>query len=320
VPTRELEVTLARQVTEHMKVGAKAIVAAFVLVLLFGLVQVRTQDKPLVFIHATVIDATGAAAKPDMTVLMSGDRITAIGKTGTVRVPDSAEVVDARGRFIIPGLWDMHVHLGNYKNGKNTLTKLAQYGVTGMRDMASPVDDILRLRQETSESRLGGPRMVVAGPILQRPLPFQLPPMVRTVASPAEARNAVDALKRLGVDFIKVGDSLERDVYFSVADESKRLRIPFVGHLPVLSDEAVRALPEEQRNFLAVMDGQHVLFKTPARFVNHSCNPNARGSDRCDIATRRIEASEEITVDYVAEQVPGLRLQCNCRRRIAADC
>ena len=84
------------------------------------------------------------------------------------------------------------------------------------------------------------------------------------------------------------------------------------GCREVLSDEAVNALPEQEHHFLAVYDGQTVLFKTPARFVNHSCNPNARGSARCDIAIRRIEAGEEITVDYVAEQVPGLRLECNC--------
>ena len=83
----------------------------------------------------------------------------------------------------------------------------------------------------------------------------------------------------------------------------------------VLSDEAVKALPGEERIFVSIIDGQNVLFKPPARFVNHSCNPNARGGDRHDIATRVIEAGEEITVDYVAEQVPGLRLECNCKAR-----
>jgi hypothetical protein len=81
----------------------------------------------------------------------------------------------------------------------------------------------------------------------------------------------------------------------------------------VLSDEAVKRLPIEERIFVSIIDGQNVLFKPPARFVNHSCDPNARGSARRDVAIRVIEAGEEITVDYVAEQVPGLRLQCNCR-------
>ena len=80
----------------------------------------------------------------------------------------------------------------------------------------------------------------------------------------------------------------------------------------VLSDGALTALPSAERIFVSVIDGQNILFKPPARFVNHSCNPNARGGDRHDIAIRVIEAGEEITVDYVAEQVPGLRLECRC--------
>lgn len=84
------------------------------------------------------------------------------------------------------------------------------------------------------------------------------------------------------------------------------------GCRDVLTAEAVAALSPEDRIFLSVLDGRNILMQEPARFVNHSCNPNARGTDRCDIAMRVIEAGEEITVDYVAEQVPGLRLQCNC--------
>ena len=81
----------------------------------------------------------------------------------------------------------------------------------------------------------------------------------------------------------------------------------------VLNDGAVKALPREESIFVSIIDGQNVLFKPPARFVNHSCNPNARGCDGHDIAIRMIEAGEEITVDYVAEQVPGLRLECKCK-------
>jgi SET domain-containing protein len=85
------------------------------------------------------------------------------------------------------------------------------------------------------------------------------------------------------------------------------------GCREVLSDEAVKAFPAEERNFISVIDGLNILMKPPARFVNHSCNPNACGSDYCDTAIRVIESGEEITVDYVAEHVPGLRLECNCK-------
>jgi SET domain-containing protein len=85
------------------------------------------------------------------------------------------------------------------------------------------------------------------------------------------------------------------------------------GCRAILSDEAIKSLLIEERIFLAIMHGQNILMKPPARFVNHSCNPNARGTDRHDVAIRVIEAGEEVTVDYVAEQVPGLWLECNCK-------
>jgi uncharacterized protein len=84
------------------------------------------------------------------------------------------------------------------------------------------------------------------------------------------------------------------------------------GCREVVSDDAIESLPEGERVFLAVMEDRNILMKPPARFVNHSCDPNARGTDRHDVAIRVIEAGEEVTVDYVAEQAPGLRLDCNC--------
>ena len=85
------------------------------------------------------------------------------------------------------------------------------------------------------------------------------------------------------------------------------------GCREVLSDEAIEALPLEEKAFLSVVNGRHILMKPPARYVNHSCHPNARGTERHDVAIRVIEAGEEVTVDYVAERVPGVRLECNCR-------
>jgi SET domain-containing protein len=104
-----------------------------------------------------------------------------------------------------------------------------------------------------------------------------------------------------------------RGVFATRRIEMGEVIIDWSGCSEVLSDEAVKRLPREERLFVSVIDGQNVLFKPPARFVNHSCNPNARGSARRDVAIRVIEADDEITVDYVAEQVPGLRLRCNCR-------
>jgi SET domain-containing protein len=104
-----------------------------------------------------------------------------------------------------------------------------------------------------------------------------------------------------------------RGVFAARRIDAGEVIIDWSGCSEVLSDGALKALPSEERIFVSVIDGQNILFKPPASFVNHSCNPNARGCDGHDIAIRVIEAGEEITVDYVAEQVPGLRLECNCQ-------
>jgi hypothetical protein len=189
------------------------------------------QVPVLAITNVTLLDGTDAAPRRDVTVVVTGTRISAIGPSSRTTVPKGARVVDGRNQFLIPGLWDMHVHLGAYDAGVKASARLLSYGVTGVRDMASPLDDILRLRRETDTGAIVGPSIVAAGPILQRPLPFALPPLVRTVTE-ADAARTVGELRERGVDFIKVGDTLTRSAYLSIARESTRLRLPFAGHLP----------------------------------------------------------------------------------------
>jgi hypothetical protein len=207
---------------------------------------VGAQPVPVAVTNVTIIDGTGAPPSPTMTVIVNGGRITTIVRTGSIRVPPNAIVVDGTGRFLISGLWDMHVHVGSYQDGSKLLPRLVGYGITGVRDMASPLDGILRLRRETADSTILGPQIVAAGPILQGPLPFTLPPLVRT-ATDEDAAQTVAELKANGVDFIKVGDTLTREAYFAIAAESKRLGLPFVGHLPV-SVSAAEAASAGQRS------------------------------------------------------------------------
>jgi imidazolonepropionase-like amidohydrolase len=204
------------------------------------------QSGAIAFTDVTVVDGTGGTPRAGMTVLVADDRIITVDRASAVGVPDGATIVDGRAKFLIPGLWDMHLHLGSYEDGAKSLRRLIGYGITGVRDMASPVDDILRLRRDTADGTLLGPQIVAAGPILQRPLPFQLPPLVRTVTD-ADARQVVDELHAKGVDFIKVGDTLTRDAYFGIAEESRRLGVPFAGHLPV-SVSAAEASRAGQRS------------------------------------------------------------------------
>ena len=186
----------------------------------------NNQQKALVFTHVTVIDATGAPAEPDMTVVVRGDRIEALGKTGKLTVPRNAQVVDATGKFLIPGLWDMHVHP---RLPKNFLAIFTANGVTGVRVMwGKPVHH--KWRQEISAGKLIGPRMVIASNLVDGPNPIWGGGIV--VSNEEEGRQVVREVKKEDADFLKVYNKIPRDAYFAIVDEAKKQGIPFAGHVP----------------------------------------------------------------------------------------
>lgn len=235
--TTALHARLASRLTRMLVVAFVAVACATI---------VAAQSRVIALTNVTIIDGTGAPPRI-ATVIVENGRIAEINGRDRGQVPAGATVVDGRAKYLIPGLWDMHVHhIGGYNEGTKVLPRLVAYGITGVRDMASPVDDILRLRRESADGTLLAPQIVTAGPILQRPLPFATPPHIRTVID-AEATQAVDDMQTKGVDFIKVGDTLTRDAYFGIATESKRLGLPFAGHLPV-SVTALEATNAGQRS------------------------------------------------------------------------
>ena len=186
------------------------------------------EASPLVFSRVTVIDATGAAPQPDMTVVIAGHRITAIGVTGTVTVPRNAQVLDGTGKFLIPGLLDMHAHL---QEQELLFPLYIANGVTGVREMGGgPHEQIDRWREEIAEEKLCAPRILAAGQIVSGPKPVF--PGALAVSSASEGRAAVTSLRQRGVDFAKVYSLLARDEYFAIAEEAKKQGFPFAGHLP----------------------------------------------------------------------------------------
>ncbi|HEV8130227.1 MAG TPA: amidohydrolase family protein [Acidobacteriota bacterium] len=203
--------------------------------LVFALPLKPALDKAIVLKDVTVIDCTGRSPQRHMTVVIANGRIAALGKTGQVKIPGGAELVEASGKFLIPGLWNMHVHSVSYQSAKKSFSLLLTNGITGVRDMGAPLDDVLRLRKEIEEGQTLGPHMVVAGPLLEGgPLPPHLArmPLLRSVSNEEDARQAVISLKGSGVDFVKVDDSLPRGLFFAVAGEARRQNIPFAGHIP----------------------------------------------------------------------------------------
>jgi len=195
--------------------------------------QQKLEQNILAILNVTVIDATGAPAKPNMTVVITGDRITKIAKTAEVAIPKTAKIVDGKGKFLIPGLWDMHVHTVIGRLPELYFPLFIANGVTGVRDMAAPdFEFVKQLRKDINEGRLIGPR-IVAGQMVDGPIPFW-PGLPIPVSDEASARKAVVSAKDKGADFIKVYSLVPRQAYFALADEAKKRAIPFAGHVPFL--------------------------------------------------------------------------------------
>ena len=183
----------------------------------------------------TVIDATGAPPKAHQRVLVRNGRIAAVG--AKVSAPKNATHIDGTGKFLIPGLWDLHTHVAGIsadpKWGKNLLPIYLAHGVVGIRDMAGDVDVLLSWKREQAEGKLMGPRMIISGPFLDGSAKgYGFPTDVIEVTTPDAARAKVRELKQRGVDFIKVGSQLMPEVFNAIADECRALHIPFVGHVP----------------------------------------------------------------------------------------
>jgi len=196
-------------------------------VLLLGLACAPSPRQPTVAItHVTVIDVAAGKGIPDRTVVIRGRRIVQVGHTGTTTVPTGAQVIDGAGKYLIPGLWDMHVHLDS-----TDLPALVHVGVTGARDMGGDLEELLTWRRRIEAGELTGPRLVFAGPMLRGPrsLTDSGPWVIRT---PAHGVLAVDSLVRRHVDFIKVHEGLPPNAYNAIAREARAKHIPFVGHVP----------------------------------------------------------------------------------------
>ena len=209
--------------------------------LLAGLCRAQASPSGLLLQRATVIDATGAPARPNADVLIRGGRISRIAP----HIKPSADdrVVDAAGKFLIPGLWDMHVHVWD---ADLAFPLFIANGVTGIRNTGGHPDDLKRWREELAAGKRLGPQMFACGPVVDGPPPVH-PDHSVVVANATEAQSAVDNLKSQGWDFIKVYDNLSRDSYFAIAAEAKKDGIPFVGHVPV-SVTALEASDAGQRS------------------------------------------------------------------------
>jgi imidazolonepropionase-like amidohydrolase len=214
----------------------------FLWVLLFAGAATAQKPSPndlVVINNVSVVNVQSGEVLADQTVILERNRIASVGPSKSAKYPRNAASVNGHGYFLIPGLWDMHVHLvfGDWFPGAQdiTLPLLVANGVTGVRDMGSELETVQEWRNEIEAGRLLGPRIFTSGPMLDGPKP-RFPSSI-AIATPEDGRRAVAQLKQRGADFIKLQSLIPREAVFAIADEAHKQEIAFEGHVP----DAVRA-------------------------------------------------------------------------------
>lgn len=222
---------------------------------------------PLLIRHARLFDSETATVLDGMSVLVAGGRIADVGPDAAMPPAPGQDVLDARGQMLLPGLWDMHVHLGDWDDG---LLHMAA-GVTTVRDMANDVDHLQQLAARFESGALIGPHVLKAGFIDGRG-PFQGPTKV-FADTPEEAKTEVDRYKSLGYVQIKIYSSVKPELVPVIAAQAHRDGMRVSGHVPAFMtmEQAVAQGYDEVQHanfwFLNFLFDTVPDTRTPARFT-----------------------------------------------------
>lgn len=225
--------------------------------------------------NVTVIDVVEGRALPGVTVVIEGDKIASVSKDA--KAPKGARVIDGIGKYLVPGLWDMHTH---FTQDSASLDLFLANGITGVRDMGAialrrdgnrvsnlPRDEaiqlLVRTRDDIRTGKLLGPRMYTVGMIVTGPNPNNPnatpAPHQIVVKTPEEARAAVNKLADMRVDAIKVHARLTRDCFLAIVDEAAKRKLRVTGHTPVALDpvEVANAGQSTIEHFTGVWEYAH---------------------------------------------------------------
>jgi imidazolonepropionase-like amidohydrolase len=208
----------------------------------------------------TVIDGSGGAPIPGATVLLEGRRILAMDAEA-MEIPPDARVVAGKGKFLIPGLWDMHTHLSKARSP--ALPLLVANGVLGVRDAGGDMAELQRWEAEIRAGERAGPRIAMAGPYLESPanvlrvlLAETVEPEERTripVDGPSDARRVVDSIAAAGLDLVKVRTWRDLETFRAIAEAARERGLPLAAHAFGLPPEMLReGLVSSIEHFLEV--------------------------------------------------------------------
>jgi imidazolonepropionase-like amidohydrolase len=230
----------------------------------------RIRAQAVTIDNVTIVDVTSGKLQQHKTITVEGKRIARIDNASAAT--RAAATLDGTGMFVIPGLWDMHIHAyftndtaRFHSTSEVMLPLFIVNGVTGVRDLGSNLEATLGARDSVAAHQLIGPRMMVSGPMLDGPTTRYAAAI--KVATPDEARAAVRMLRERGVDLIKTQSLIPKDAYFALADEAVKLGIPFEGHVPnsVTAIEAMGAHQRSFEHFIGVSDTNTTLHAALAR-------------------------------------------------------
>jgi len=267
----------------------------------------------IVITHVTVINPGTSSVQANQTVVIAGDYIISVSDSTNVKI-SNARLIDATGQYLIPGLWDMHVHsaFGDwFPGGRDIILPLfIANGVTGVRDMGGDTLVLLEWRKEISSGQIMGPRMIISGPMLDGYLPngkLRFPSSV-AITTPASAVAAVDSLKKQGVDFIKVQSVISHDAYLAAAAEAHKQGLPIVGHVPdkVRIKEVVEAGQKSIEHLMGIFEG---CSTEEDKFIKGEGNLKllltTQDSERCNALTRLLAQNQTWQVPTLAWQRGG---------------
>jgi len=275
----------------------------------FLLCSVAFAQTPLAIVDVNVVDVVKGAVRPHQTVVIADGRIEDLGAADGIRIPARAVRVPGEGRYLIPGLWDMHIHLRSDSNKPDIrlvdenaalLDLFLPNGVVGVRDMAGDLgEEALRWREEIRTGKRTGPRILTAVRKIDEEPPAW--PGSLGVKTPEEAREAVRQNKQLGADFIKVYfNRTPAEVLKAVIDEAHRLNLRVAGHWPVnlpIQDAAEMGMDE-------IEHGQFLLVYRPAELEQMEKEIAARKSTEwpagnAEVLARRMYMLDDQSADAV---------------------